>query len=71
MSRWSPADPYISETQKTYKTWTAALHYRQDSGITWYNKVQVYAHSQDQVELLQHDLMSFLNAQELLGVSHG
>lgn len=71
MTRWSLAEPYISETQKTYKVWTAALHYKQDNGQVWYNKVQVYAHSQDEVELLQRDLLSFLNAQELLGVSHG
>lgn len=71
MSRWSLADPYISERLKSYNIWTAALHYVQDSGLTWYNKVQLYAHSKEAVESLQHDLLSFMQAQELLGASHG
>lgn len=71
MSRWSLAEPYISENRSTMPVWTAALHYVQDNGATWFNKVETYAHSKEAVELLQHDLLSFLNAQELLGASHG
>lgn len=71
MARWSAGKPYRSEATKAYQVWTGGLHYVKNNGATWFDKIEVYASTEAEAEELQTDLLSFLNAQELLGVTHG
>ncbi|QEM41117.1 hypothetical protein HYP85_gp020 [Pseudomonas phage Zuri] len=47
------------------------MHYRKDNGTMHYNKIEMYGHSQEEVERLQNELLGFLQSQEMCGITHG
>lgn len=71
MSRWTTGQAYIQTKHKSYEIWVGALNYCKDNGTMHYSKVEVYGHTQEEVERLQNELLGFLQAQEMCGVSHG
>ena len=71
MSRWTKGETSIEQKLKSTDVWIARLHYQQDNGAIWYNKIELYGKSQEQVEQLRNELLGFLQAQEMCGVSHG
>lgn len=70
MSQWSKSEPIINTIGKA-KVWRAAIHYRKDNGVMWFNKIEMYAPTEEEVERLQNELLGFLQSQEMCGITHG
>lgn len=71
MSRWKKGETSIHEKLGSITVWIARIHYVQDNGATWFNKLEMYAQSRENAERLRDELLGFLQAQEMCGVSHG
>ncbi|MNO13195.1 hypothetical protein D3C76_28240 [compost metagenome] len=71
MSRWVKGQAHIHSKHKAYDIWIAPLHYQKNDGLMHYNKIEMYAHNQKEVERLQNELLGFLQSQEMCGITHG